>query len=1309
MTRHPLWHPLSFAILLLLAAALAAQEETESGGAPPAPSEAAAPAQPAQPKSTDDNKSSLPEAWVNVLRWRSIGPANMSGRITALAVYEKDPHIWWAATASGGLLKTVNNGTTFEHQFDREATVSIGDVQVAPSDPQIVWVGTGEANPRNSASWGDGVYKSTDGGATWKNMGLRGTFQIGRIAIHPQDPQIVYVGALGRLWGPNEERGLYKSTDGGQTWNRVLYVDDKTGVIDVQMHPQDPNVLLVATYERQRDGFDGNDPAKKFGPGSGVYLTRDGGATFQKATQGLPACPLGRIGISFSRQNPQNVYLILESEKIGQIPEQAGYAGLRGADADVGARVVEVVAEGPAAAAGLQAEDIVFAVDGATILSYRDLQSAIDKHVAGDKLKLSVSRARKSLELEITLGKYPEPKQPRPRRGVSPQEQQRARSKFAAGLGGQNENMEQGPTAHEFGGVYHSQDGGVTWQRVNSLNPRPMYYSQIRVDPTNEQHVWVLGTELYLSKDGAKNFTSENTANDVHVDHHAMWIDPRDGRHVILGNDGGVYVTHDQGLHWDHLNHVAIGQFYHVAVGPNRNYAVYGGLQDNGSWGGPHRVSDGNGPVNSDWFSIGGGDGFVCQVDPLDKDQVYAESQGGATTRINLRTGERSSMRPRPPRGTTYRFNWKTPFVLSPHNSRIYYSAGSHVFRSPFKGDNLQAISPDITRTDDGTASALAESPLDVGTLYVGTTDGAIWHTRDGGHTWVNLFGKREEKPAPDSGAGAAAAQAAPPPGETQPTAPAPVETPPAPAPAPESPPAPTETPPPAPPAPEGQPPAPAETPPAPAPAPESPPAPTGEPPAPAEPAPAPEPPPAPAPKPPTPTPVATQETPAGVPAAENAPPAVNAAPPAEAQPPAVQDIVSGTWEGRFESESMPESRRVFTMVLRLTPPDAISGSFKSANTDAAGSGKYDAATGTVTLSVETERGGLEVTGVLTGTELAGEIEGGGGAFTVAFAARRTGDAPPEEAAATAAQPAGQPLESLLPGPRWVSSIEPSRFQRGRVYLTCDGHRSDDDQSYVFASEDHGVTWRSLRSNLPAQAGPVHVLREDRENENVLYLGTEFAIFASIDRGRTWTRLNSNLPTVAIHEVAQPQAVGDLVAGTHGRSIWILDIAALRQMTPETVAAAVHLYRPQAVVKWRTQPRRGASGTRRFVGENPPAGAAIYYSLGKNAGSVELRITDIAGKKMAEFVGDTTAGLHRVAWDLRRTVARPAGAEAGAGPARGPRGGTVRSGSYLVTLTVDDQELKQVLTILEDPDAPRDADGGVQHAEQPDDEFHGGG
>ncbi len=272
---------------------------------------ATSPAPPAPPK------PALPDDWVGALKWRCIGPAAMGGRIVAFSVFEADPSTYWVATASGGLLKTTNNGVTFEHQFDHESTVSVGDVCVAPSDRNIVWVGSGENNPRNSVSYGDGVYKSTDGGKTWQNMGLKKSFQIGRVVVHPKDPNIVYVGALGRLYGPNEERGLFKTTDGGKTWNKVLYIDDRTGIIDVKMNPADPETLLVAAWERKRDefdshrgdppvqdGYDAYDPDVKWGKGAGIYKTTDGGKTFHKITKGLPTVPLGRIGFDYYRKDP---------------------------------------------------------------------------------------------------------------------------------------------------------------------------------------------------------------------------------------------------------------------------------------------------------------------------------------------------------------------------------------------------------------------------------------------------------------------------------------------------------------------------------------------------------------------------------------------------------------------------------------------------------------------------------------------------------------------------------------------------------------------------------------------------------------------------------------------------------------------------------------------------------------------------------------------------------------------------------------------------------------------------------------------
>ena len=605
----------------------------------------------------------------------------MSGRITSIAVFEDDPRIWYVASASGGLLKTTNNGNSFEHQFDDQATVSIGDVQVYKKDSNIVWVGTGEANPRNSVSWGNGVYKSTDGGKTWKNMGLEKSFQIGRIAIHPSNPDIVYVGALGRLWGPNEQRGLFKTVDGGENWEKVHFIDDNTGVIDVKMHPKKPDTLLVATYERKRDGFDGNDPEKKYGEGSGLYRTTDGGKSFKKVTKGLPECKLGRIGLDWYQKNPKYVYALIESEKIASVPENRGYAGFSGEDADVGAKITDVVEDSPSEKGGLKVDDIVVQVDGEIVHSYNEFLAELRRRKAGDEVKLLVSRDRKTAEIVITLGKRPE------RRSRGGNRRGNRSSEFTGTLGGQAANLQGqqgGENEEEFGGVYMSKDAGASWKRINTLNPRPMYYSQIRVDPSNRDNLYVLGTSLYRSNDGGETFDNDG-GRGVHPDNHAMWIDSRQGDHIILGNDGGIYVTHDKMETWDHHNHIAIGQFYHVGLDHTRDFKVYGGLQDNGSWGGPAQTRSG-GATNSDWFRVGGGDGFITLVDPSDADQIYSESQNGAMSRNNLRTGDRGFIRPRPPRGTRYRFNWKTPFILSPHNSQIHYSAGNHVFRSVARG-----------------------------------------------------------------------------------------------------------------------------------------------------------------------------------------------------------------------------------------------------------------------------------------------------------------------------------------------------------------------------------------------------------------------------------------------------------------------------------------------------------------------------------------------------------------------------------------------------------------------------------------------
>jgi len=1006
-------------------------------------------------------EGTLSPNWIKTLSWRCIGPASMGGRIASIAAYENDPCTYFIGTASGGLLKTVNNGVTFEHQFDHEATVSIGDVCVAPSDRNIVWVGTGEANPRNSVSYGDGVYKSTDGGKTWKNMGLRRSFQIGKIAIHPKNPNIVYVGAMGRCYGPNEERGLFKSTNGGETWQKVLYTDANTGVVDIRLDPSDPETLLVAMYERRRDGFDTHpglpamadgydsyDPITKWGPTADIYKSTDGGKTFRKLSKGLPTCKMGRVGLDYYRKDPKIVFAVIDTEKIGMGPAanaETVYLGVAGEDADAGTRITQVSGGSPGAKAGLKAGDVIQAVDGKAVPSFGQLAQTIRGHKAGDKITLRYSRDRKSQEVAVVLQNQPAA---RPATGLFGN---RGRPNGFM-YGGQRENVQdkQGPDGFQYGGVYKSTDGGESWTRINSLNPRPMYFSQIRVDPSDDKHVYVLGISLYRSADGGKTFQPDGDRG-VHPDQHALWINPRDGRHMIVGCDGGFYVTYDRMANWDFLNHAAIGQFYHVAVDNRKPYHVYGGLQDNGSWGGPSRSLRGDGPINADWILLGGGDGFACQVDPNDPDVVYWEFQDGNMFRRNLRTGETTYIRPKGGqvgplqinrsapfiisfgnlpivlltptlvRGEPkYRFNWNTPFILSSHNSHIFYCAGNYVCRSLKQGDDLRPISPEITRTKQGSATVLAESPRNPDVLYVGTDDGALWVTRDGGIHW---------------------------------------------------------------------------------------------------------------------------------------------------------------------------------------------------------------------------------------TDIASKIH--------------------------------------LPGPRWVSGIEPSHFIEGRAYVVFDAHRSDDDEPYVYVTEDFGETWRSLRENLPT--GSTRVLREDVQNSSLLFLGTEFASWVSLNRGASWTKLNNNLPTVAVHDLAIHPSAGEIVAATHGRSLWVLDITPLRQMSTDVLKAKAHLFQPNTVVRWRSEPDHDSPygvGARRFAGQNPLPGAQLYYSLTQKPAKVSLKVLDINGKTVQEFIAKPEPGLYRVNWNLIRTPPRPI---AGTAPRQQSfiiPNKPLEAGTYRVVLSVDGQEYTQTLRIEPDPAVP---------------------
>ncbi len=565
---------------------------------------------------------------LGALAARPIGPANMGGRVTDVAVVENSPNTMYLAAATGGVWKTADGGDTWAAVFDDQDTASVGAVAVAPSNPEIVWVGTGEANPRNSVVGGDGVYKSTDGGKTWKHMGLKDSHHVGRVLIHPKDPDVVYVAALGHLWGPNKERGLFKTADGGRTWEHALALDEDTGCADVALDPSGPDTLLAAAWRVRRGGFSGTDPATQFGDRAGLYRTTDGGKTWRRLTDGLPSRPLGRCGIDFCRKDPRVVYAVIQTDRTR--PGLAGGPPREGRDADTG-------------------------------------------------------------------------------------------------------------------GVFRSLDGGKTWAKLNDLCPRPFYFGQVRADPTSERRVYVLGVALHVSADGGRNFVPG--AAGVHADHHALWVNPKDPRHLVLGNDGGLYFSFDHGRNWQPVRNLALGQFYAVAADTRRPYRVYGGLQDNGTWGGPSATRRADGVTLADWSKVSEGDGFQCAADPADPDVVYTEGQYGLLERVNVRTRQRSNIRPRPAPGSPpYRFNWCAPLLLSPHDPKTLYYGGNHLFRSRDRGDSWAVISPDLTRGGPGpsphtghTLTAVAESPLKAGLLYAGSDDGRLHVTRDGGKTWDEL------------------------------------------------------------------------------------------------------------------------------------------------------------------------------------------------------------------------------------------------------------------------------------------------------------------------------------------------------------------------------------------------------------------------------------------------------------------------------------------------------------------------------------------------------------------------------------------
>ncbi|CAN5900002.1 hypothetical protein BH11GEM2_BH11GEM2_14220 [soil metagenome] len=595
---------------------------------------------------------------LNSLRFRFIGPATMSGRITDVAVSESDPTLMYIASATGGVWKTTDNGTTVAPVFDKQNVHSVGALGLFQGDPNVVWVGTGEATNRQSSGWGDGIYKSTDGGRTWTNMGLPESGHIARIVTHPTNRDIAYVAVPGKLWAPSAERGLYKTSDGGRSWQRVLAGNDDTGVTEVAMDPSDPNTLYAATYQRRRQafGFVGG------GPGSALWKSTDAGATWRKLTTGLPTGTLGRIGISIYRSNPNVVYVSVEQ---------------------------------------------------------------------GQRYTSSVSYEQR------------------------------------------------------LGGVFRSDDKGASFRKMGDYNPRPAYSSKLLVDPLDERRLY----QVQYSVSDDSGHTWREPKQTLHGDDRIIWVDPKDSRHVVKGDDGGFGISYDRGVHWLYQRNLPVGQFYHIGLDNSVPFRICGGMQDNNNWCGPSATSWSDGIVNEDWFQVGGGDGFTTLFDTTDNRTLYSSAQYLGITRVDLKTMEKRNIRPMWAEGDVYkrgnwgppaplvgRFqegaNWNAPFAVSSHDVHTLYAGMRNLYRSRDRGQswtNLGDFTTGVNRRslaimgqlpdsntlslDDGvsfypTTSAFSESPKDRRVLYVGTDDGRLHVSRDEGKTWTNITANVKGLPA---------------------------------------------------------------------------------------------------------------------------------------------------------------------------------------------------------------------------------------------------------------------------------------------------------------------------------------------------------------------------------------------------------------------------------------------------------------------------------------------------------------------------------------------------------------------------------
>lgn len=631
------------------------------------------------------------------LSFRSVGPVVMSGRVVDIEPSPKNPHTFYVAYATGGLWRTNSNGMTFEPIFEGQNAVTIGDIAIDPRNENVIWVGTGEKNSSRSSYAGTGIYKTTDGGKTWHFMGLGDSHHTGRIMIHPDNSDIVYVAALGHLYTENEERGIYQTTDGGKTWTKLLYINPRTGFIDLAIDPQNPDILYAASWEKDRKAWNFVEGGK----GSGVYKSTDGGDSWTLLAGGFPRGDfVGRIGLAIFPQNTNIIYALVDNQKAR--PEQD------------------------------QREDATITPRNLLKMTAKDLLNVPDDD-------LHIFLRRQGFHPDYTA--------------------EIIKAKLHEGELNPNDLIEfirrNNPQAFDpeiIGAeVYRSDDAGQTWNKMNEMyidnfySTYGYYFGEIRVAPDDENRIYILGIPLLESTDGGKNYHWRG-GKGVHADHQAMWIDPDFPDRIIDGNDGGLNLSYDGGKTWWKLNSVPVGQFYTVQVDMAEPYNIYGGLQDNGVYKGSSKAK----PTDADaWEPILGGDGMQVQIDPEDF-TIYTGSQFGYYARIDAKTKKRIGIRPLPKLDEpALRYNWQTPILLSPHSPNIFYYGANRLFRSFDRGENLKPISPDLTTTPAtvgdvpfATLTSISESKKKFGLIYIGTDDGRIWVTKDAGFTWNEIGNK---------------------------------------------------------------------------------------------------------------------------------------------------------------------------------------------------------------------------------------------------------------------------------------------------------------------------------------------------------------------------------------------------------------------------------------------------------------------------------------------------------------------------------------------------------------------------------------